>query len=64
MVTTIKEKLGNTKTKLNFGAIPYRKNEVLDYQVDTTGLHLLGWKPEYLSVRKGIQKLLEAERGE
>ena len=64
MVTTIKEELGNTKTKLNFGAIPYRKNEVLDYQVDTTGLHLLGWKPEYLSVRKGIQKLLEAERGE
>lgn len=64
MVITIKEKLGNTKTKLNFGAIPYRKNEVLDYQVDTTGLHLLGWKPEYLSVRKGIQKLLEAERGE
>lgn len=64
MVTTIKEKLGNTKTKLNFGAIPYRKNEVLDYQVDTTGLHQLGWKPEYLSVRKGIQKLLEAERGE
>lgn len=64
MVTTIKEKLGNTKTKLNFGAIPYRKNEILDYQVDTTGLHLLGWKPEYLSVRKGIQKLLEAERGE
>ena len=64
MVTTIKEKLGNTKTKLNFGAIPYRKNEVLDYQVDTTGLHQLGWQPEYLSVRKGIQKLLEAERGE
>lgn len=61
MVLTIKEQIGNTTTKLNFGAIPYRKNEVLDYQVDTTGLHLLGWKPEYLSVGKGIQKLLEVE---
>lgn len=61
MVLMIKKQIGNTTTKLNFGAIPYRKNEVLDYQLDTSGLHLLGWKPEYLTVGKGIQKVLEIE---
>lgn len=61
MVLMIKEKMGNTVTELNFGAIPYRKNEVLDYQIDTSGLHLLGWKPEYISVEKGIQKIVEIE---
>lgn len=64
MVITIKEKLGNTKTTLNFGAIPYRKNEVLDYIVDTSNLRLLGWKPKYPSIEQGIQKLLEIENWE
>lgn len=61
LVLTLK-KMIPSKTKLNFGAIPYRKNEVLDYQLDTSGLHLLGWQPEYLFVEKGIQKLLEEEK--
>ena len=64
MVLIIKKQIGNIETKLNFGVIPYRKNEVLDYQLDTSGLYLLGWKPESVSIEKGIQRLLEEERKE
>ena len=61
LVLIIQKMVSGSTTKLNFGTIPYRKNEVLDYQLDTSVLHLLGWKPEYLSVEKGIQKLLKEE---
>lgn len=64
MVLTIKEQIGNTSTKLNFGAVPFRKNEVLDYDVDTSGLRQLGWKPEYISVENGIKRLLQVESEE
>lgn len=60
LVLTLQKMIPST-TKLNFGAIPYRKNEVLSYELDISGLHLLGWKPEYLSVGKGIQKILKGE---
>ncbi len=61
LVLTIKKEMNNHKTVLNFGAIPYRKNEVLDYELNLSGLHLLGYKPEYLSIQKGIHKLLEEQ---
>lgn len=56
----LKELMHNSKTILNFGAIPYRKNEVLSYEVDTSGLRLLGWKPE-VPVREGLKKIIEIE---
>ena len=49
-------------TKLNFGAIPYRKNEVLDYDVDTTQIRMLGWDPVYNNVNKGLEKLVEENK--
>lgn len=61
IVISIKHLLGNTKTVLNFGAIPYRKNEVLSYEVDTSGLRLLGWKP-LVPVQEGLKKIIEIER--
>lgn len=60
LVMTIKEELNNTKTKLNFGAIPYRKNEVLEYEVDNSALKNLGWVPTVF-VKEGIKKILEIE---
>ena len=61
MVITLKEMIGNTTTKLNFGAIPYRQNEVLEYEVNTTALRLLGWEPQITDIRIGLAKLLEKE---
>lgn len=61
MVTTIKEQMGNSKTKLNFGAVPYRKNEMLDYQIDISKLQQLGYSPKYISVKDGINELLRIE---
>lgn len=60
IVIMLKELMHNSKTVLNFGAIPYRKNEVLSYEVDTSGLRLLGWKPE-VPVREGLKKIIEIE---
>lgn len=50
----------NTKINLNFGAIPYRKNEVLTYDVNISKLQILGWKPNY-DIYSGLKKLIEEE---
>jgi nucleoside-diphosphate-sugar epimerase len=59
-VLTIKELLQNTKTRLNFGAIPFRKNEVLSYDIDASVLRALGWRPK-LNFRQGIKKIIQEE---
>ena len=60
VVTKLKE-LTNSSTKLNFGAIPYRKNEMLDYDVNTTALRLLGWKAK-VKIDDGLDKIVKAEK--
>ena len=62
MALIIKEELHNTTTELNFGAIPFRKNEVLDYEIDSSGLRFLGWKPQYASVREGVKRIVQIEQ--
>lgn len=59
VVNKIKE-LTNSSTQLNFGAIPYRKNEMLDYDVNTTAIRLLGWTPK-VSINEGLNKVILAE---
>lgn len=56
----LKDMMKNNSTKLNFGAIPYRKYEVLDYEVDTAAIRLLGWTPRF-GIEKGLEKILEIE---
>ena len=51
---------GNTSTQLNFGAIPYRANELMDSRTDISALKALGWHPE-VSLEKGIQLTIEKE---
>ncbi len=38
LVLLAKRLAGNTKTSLNFGAIPYRENEIMELSLDTSGL--------------------------
>ena len=45
-------------TKLNFGAIPYRKNENMNIQVDTSKIKSLGWKYK-VEFNEGIKEVLK-----
>jgi CDP-paratose synthetase len=51
---------GKGQTKLNFGALPMRANEVMYSVADTTYLTNLGWKPEY-DIDKGLHKTITIE---
>ena len=60
-ISMVKRLSGNKHSHLNFGAIPYRKNEVMFSCVDTSGLEKLGWKPE-ISLEEGIIKTIGFDR--
>lgn len=62
-VRMAKELTGNSSTELRFGAIPYRRNEIMESRVDVAELVRLGWRPR-TSIREGLRKLIESERGE
>lgn len=50
--------LTNSTSYLNFGAIPYRENELMHSETDNSAIKLLGWKPEY-SIVEGIKLTIE-----
>lgn len=52
VLITIKA-LTNSTSVLNFGAIPYRENELMKSEVDNSGLKSLGWSPKY-SITEGL----------
>ena len=60
-VTLVKKISKNNKTYLNFGALPYRPNEIMDSHVDTTAIKKLGWKPK-VSLEDGLLKTIDLER--
>lgn len=51
---------GNSTTNLNFGALPYRPNEIMESQVDITDIEKLGWKPQ-TSLENGLKKTIQVE---
>jgi len=55
-----KELTKNTNTKLNFGAIPYRKNEQMNYKTNISGLKKWGWAP-MVSLEEGLSKTINEE---
>ncbi|OGG59101.1 hypothetical protein A3C89_01685 [Candidatus Kaiserbacteria bacterium RIFCSPHIGHO2_02_FULL_50_50] len=57
LVLLMQELSGNVTTELRFGAIPYRDNEVMTYNIDTTALQKLGWKASY-SLAEGLKKMI------
>lgn len=60
LVMLISKLSNNTATRLNFGAIPYRKNEIMNSNIDTSKIRELGWKPRY-SIEQGLKAMIEAE---
>ncbi|RTQ94289.1 NAD-dependent epimerase/dehydratase family protein [Lysinibacillus telephonicus] len=54
-------KYTNSKSSLNFGALPYRKNEVMDSNLDNSKVTALGWIPK-ISIEKGIQNCIASSR--
>jgi nucleoside-diphosphate-sugar epimerase len=54
-------RLSASHTKLAFGAIPYRKGEVMHSEADISGLTALGWQCRY-NIEVGLQKVIEQER--
>lgn len=60
-VELAKEICHNNKTSLDFGAIPYRKNEVMSSDVNISELSALGWHPE-VSLLEGLNKTIAIEK--
>lgn len=51
----------NNKTQLMFGALPYRKNEVMESIIDLTVIKQLGWQSK-TSLLDGLKKTIDYER--
>ena len=54
----IVHELSNSKTNLIFGALPYRKNEIMNYEANIEPLKALGWLPK-TKLKEGIKKILK-----
>jgi nucleoside-diphosphate-sugar epimerase len=52
----LKEQIGSS-SQLNFGAIPYRENELMVSETNIEPLRGLGWKPE-CTIREGLLKTI------
>jgi len=57
LVLLIKKKM-NSDISLNFGALDYRKNEIMDSHIDISFFQSRGWKPQF-SIEEGITDTLK-----
>lgn len=60
LVLMLKNIIGNSKTLLNFGAVPYRENEVMVSSADASEVRKLGWSAEY-TLEDGLRKMIKIE---
>lgn len=56
LLQALKGLTGST-SKLNFGAIPYRENELMHSETDNSDLIKLGWKTQH-TIKEGLQKTI------
>jgi CDP-paratose synthetase len=54
-------RLAGSRTRLDFGAMPYRPNEAMLCQADTTRLRALGWHPAF-SLESGLRETIRREQ--
>jgi len=57
-----KQIIGNRTTQLNFGAFPYRENEVMRSDVNLANISALGWKP-LVDFKDGLKQTIKSEKG-
>ena len=60
-VGLVKKLCNNNTTDLNFGAINYRENEVMNTNTNIDKLKSLGWFPRF-SLEDGLKKTIELEK--
>lgn len=60
-VHTVSRLTGDGGTLLDFGALPYRDNEVMASVADVSAVRNLGWNPAF-SVEDGLRRTIEIER--
>jgi nucleoside-diphosphate-sugar epimerase len=60
-VMLIKNLTENKITVLNFGARPYRENEIMNIHLNTKPLNELGWT-ELISLQDGLRKTIELDK--
>lgn len=60
VVELIKQML-NSQSVINFGALNYRENEMMAFEVNIQKVKELGWKPEY-DLAEGLQRTAEFYR--
>ena len=56
-VIKVKSLAGNNSTKLNFGKLPTRSNEIMDAKADTSAMRRLNWDPK-VELDNGILDLI------
>ncbi len=57
-LVTLAKAITKSHTKLVFGAIPYRENEIMESKADISGLQAIGWNPQTL-IREGLKKMMK-----
>ena len=62
-VKLVKSIAQNKDTKLNFGAIPYRENEIMNSKADITEICKLKWKPRF-TLEEGLRRTISMEKEE
>ena len=55
------KEITKSRTKLLFGAIPYRENEIMDSKANTDLLEKLGWQAK-MDIESGIRRIVGAEK--
>ncbi len=58
----VMRRLTRSRSTLEFGKLPYRKDEIMEHHSRTSGLvRILGWKPE-TCIEDGLTKLIASEQ--
>jgi nucleoside-diphosphate-sugar epimerase len=60
-VTLVKDLVENTKTILDFGALPYRPGEVMNIETNSAKLIELGWVQK-VTLEQGLSLAIREER--
>lgn len=62
LVKLVKKISENNNTILNFGALPYRENEIMNSKANITEICKLKWKPEF-TLEEGLRRTISIEKG-